>query len=91
MIISDLSHFEEVVCEAPSIVGGATKTTFSTKLPSSILNRLSGKLRNLVKDLKGKVTTIEITDKDGFASVTTGVFKKGKKTISVSSSTSVSN
>ena len=91
MIISDLKHFEEVSSEAPRIVGGLTTTTFSTKLSSDILNQLSAKLKALLKDLKGQVTTVKITENNLSASVTTGVFKKGNLNISVSASSSVSS
>lgn len=90
MIISDLSHFEEVVFEAPSIVGGATTTSFPTAIPSYILKQLPREIRALLRGVKGKVITLKTTNKNGYASVTTGIFKQGKVNVSFSSSTSVS-
>lgn len=91
MIISDLSHFEEVVFEAPSIVGGTTTTAFSTSLPSSLLRQLSPQLRALLRSLRGRVITVNLNNRNGSASVTTGVFRQGNLNVSFAASSSASN
>lgn len=88
MIISDLSHCEEVVCEAPKIVGGVTQTTTSKKLSTEVVNVLPDDLSKVVKNLEGKVTTVKVTKKNGVSSATNATFKKGKKNLKLSASTS---
>ena len=86
MIISDLSHFEEVVSEASIIVGGETKTTKTTKLPTEVLEALSDNFAKILEGASGTVVTVEAKTKDAVSSTTTGTFNQGTKKVKVSSS-----
>jgi hypothetical protein len=91
MIISDLSHFEEAVSEAPSIVGGAiTKVTSiitADKLISeALLDLLSDETIASLKKTKLKVETVTLKQKGVSATVKTAKSKSGKVKISSSSS-----
>lgn len=93
MIISDLSHFEEVASEAPSIVGGGTKTsttiTTADKLLSSyFLKQLSPELRAILKKTKIRVTSVTSKYKGAFASATVGSSSTGQLAVQVSISSS---
>ena len=92
MIISDLSHLE-VVSEAISVVGGNSKTVYTTadKLISpDLLKKLSPKIRALLKKSKGKVVPISSKRKGGSASAKIGSFNTGKGKALVSSTYSSS-
>ena len=93
MIISELRHFEEVVCEASSIVGGATYTTScASVLSSSLLKLLPASFRDLLSKTQCTVTTITAQSGGAFASATTAVSSnKGKVNIGVSVSSSSSS
>lgn len=92
MIISDLSHFEEVVSEAPTIVGGASYTTScSSLLSSAFLKKLPAAFRNQLKKTKCRVNTLTVKSKGGYASATTAISSKGKTSIGVSFSSSSSS
>lgn len=83
MIISNLNHFEEVVAEAPSIVGGATtkKTSVITAdelLSDFILDLLDKETIALLKKTKVKVQTITVKGKGVSATVKTGTAKGGQ-------------
>lgn len=93
MIISDLKHFEEVVTEAPSIVGGR-----ATQLGKVIDPKTADKLEELgLGNLLGttvNVNSVSVKNKNGTSSVETAVGKT-KQGIQVksaeSSSSAVSN
>jgi hypothetical protein len=88
MIISDLSHFEEVVSEAPSIVGGAAtqKTTTADQLLSKdLLDRLSPESVARLRKIKVKVKTVTKKKKGVSVTVSTGTAKGGGVAIASSS------
>lgn len=82
MIISDLSHFEEVISEAPSIVGGATTKTSNVSayelLPDSVLDLLSSKSIALLKKTKLTLKTVTVKGKGVSATAKTGTSKGGE-------------
>ena len=90
MIISDLSHFEDAVSEAPSIVGGDTKTTSTTnKLSAATIEDLTdsiGDLSNELKKLTGSVTITMVKKQNGASTATSATFKQGSNQIKVSTS-----
>ncbi len=94
MIISDLSHFEEVIPEAPSIVGGATTKASTVSayelLPDFFLDLLPPKSIALLKKTKVTLKTVAVKGKGVSASVTTGTSKGGKVKFSSASSSSSS-
>lgn len=59
MIISDLSHFEEVVAEAPSLLGGIDLLP-STELVLSTLSQLDAQLAGSL-DINNLTTSSQIT------------------------------
>ena len=90
MIIYDLSHFEEAVSEAPSIVGGATKKvtsiiTADKLISEALLDLLSDETIALLKKTKLKVETVTVKEKGVSATVKTATSKSGKVKISSSS------
>ena len=92
MIISDLSHFEEVVSEAPSIVGGAVKKnktiTADQLLSDFVLDLLPSGTVALLK--KTKVTVKSVTNKNKGVSATAKVgTSKGGGVAVASASSSV--
>lgn len=90
MIISDLSHFEEVISEAPSIVGGATTKTSTVSayqlLPDSLLELLSPKSIALLKKTIVTIKTVTVKGKGVSATVKTGTSKGGGVKFSSASS-----
>lgn len=87
MIISDLSHFEEVVAEAPSIVGGTVtkKTTTITAdqlLSDFVLDLLSPQSVALLKKTKVSVNSVTVKSKGAVATVKTGTAKAGNVKVS---------
>lgn len=74
MIISDLSHFEEVVAEAPSILGGIDLPT-STELVFSSLSGLDAQLPGSLNIVN--ITTSNQTTPNGDASATVVDFTIG--------------
>ena len=81
MIISDLSHFEEIIFEAPSLVGGATTKTSTVNayelLTDSFLDLLSPKSIALLKKLKVTLKTVTVKDKGVSTTVKTSTSKGG--------------
>lgn len=92
MIISDLSHFEEVIPEAASVVGGATTKTSTISayelFPDFFLDLLSPKSIALLKNTKVTLKTVTVKDKGVSATVKTGTSKGGKVKFSSASSSS---
>ena len=79
MIISDLSHFEEVVA-ARSIVGGLATEAYSTitadeLVSESLLDLLSPGTRKLLKETKVKVNTVTVEDQGVSATAKTATTK----------------
>lgn len=75
MNISDLSHLEEVVSEAPSIVGGeVTKESYTTtadQLVSDLLLKLlSPESITLLKNTEVEVNTVTLKSDGAVASAT---------------------
>ena len=92
MIISELKHFEEVVCEAPNIAGGATYTTScASVLSPSLLKLLPASFRDLLSKSQCTVTTITAQSGGAVASATSAVSSKGQVNIGVSVSSSSSS
>lgn len=91
MIISDLSHFEEVVSEAPNIVGGSvTLVTADQLLTESIRAKLSPEHLALLKKSKVKLNTVSGKKKGGSTSKTTGSLTEGGVKVEFSASSSSS-
>ena len=90
MIISDLSHFEEVVA-ARSIIGGVATETYSTitadeLVSESLLDLLSPATRKLLKKTKVKVNTVTVKDQGVSATAKTATTKTNQVKVSTSSS-----
>lgn len=76
MFISDLSHFEEVVSEAPSIVGGeVTKGIYTTNayelIKTDFLDLLSKESIKLLKETEVTVRNVTVKNNGAVASATT--------------------
>lgn len=99
MIISDLSHFEEVVAEAPSIVGGGIiSTSFRSQLKKKIdevraqLNKNRAAIRSAVEKNKIEVVSVntENNNVSAAATIASGTTAQGKIEVSTSSSSAKS-
>ena len=88
MIIADLNHFEKVVSQASSIIGGATTTQTTNKLPEDILDDFSDDISTKLEVLTGTVKSVQITSQNSFSKSTTATLKKGSQTAKVSASQS---
>lgn len=90
MIISDLSHFEEVISEATSIIGGASTKNSTVSayelLPDSLVELLSPKSIALLKKTKVSLKTVTVKGKGVSATVKAGSSKGGKVKFASSSS-----
>ena len=88
MIIADLNHFEKVVSQASSIIGGATTSQTTNKLPNDILDDLSDDISTKLKAFTGIVKSVQITSQNSVSKSTTATLQKGSQTAKVSASTS---
>jgi len=87
VIIFDLNHFEEVVAESPSIIGGAT-TTVAKVLGSNAIEELKAlEIPGLGKLLSTKVTVNQVSTGANTAKTAVGTTPAGDK-IKISSSNS---
>ena len=90
MNISDLNHFQEVVSEATTIVGGGvtTKTSTGTQLASNAVNELPEDLRKLLLGYSGSVKSSIVVTPNASSTSTTATLNQGKDQIKVSASNS---
>lgn len=82
MIISDLLHIEEVVYEAPSIVGGQSSTC-SNDLPVDVLEDLSPQLRDRLEN-RGNVVSCRTTKNGTTAQSTSASLDQGNGRLDIS-------
>jgi hypothetical protein len=99
MMISDLSHFEEVVVEAPNIVGGGIISTSSRlQLKKKIdevraqLKKNRAAIRSEIEKSKIEVASVNLQKNDASATATiaSGTTAQGKVEVSTSSSSAQS-
>lgn len=89
MIISDLTHFEEVVAEALNIVGGETSTVAKVLGKDGIQDLKDLELPGLGKLLGTKVNVNIASNGSSTAKTATGTTPEGEKVKISSSSSSV--
>ena len=89
MIISDLNHFEEVVSEAASIVGGEDAFTLPQQLLTDLFAQLAASNPN--SPLEITIATASVTTPlGGNATSSVGTFTAGEKSeVSFSSSSAI--
>lgn len=87
MIIFDLNHFEEVVTESPSIIGGGTTTVAKVLEPKTIQALKALEIPGLGKLLSTAVTTSKVSTGDSTVTKAVGKTPTGDK-VKISSSSS---
>lgn len=75
MIISDLNHFEEVVAEAPHVVGGENVKTTLAKLDPELATELKAAGFGNLLGIQINVSSKSVKNSDGAASVKAAVGK----------------
>ena len=80
MIISDLNHFEEVVSEAASIVGGEDAFSLPDQLFADVLAQLQLPASDFTSPLEITIETASVTTPlGGTATATVGTFTAGEQ------------